>query len=85
MCKERGMVISKTACNSLRARYKNIYILFDNDELVSEMERNCQRKQVFTNIVLPKVDGAKDISDVFHKWQDKEKFRTFMLDLFKNK
>lgn len=77
-----GYGISKTACNSLKQRYGKIYIMFDNDEVGLKDGEKLAQETGFTNLVLPKIDGTKDISDVFHKWQDKERFRNLLLPLF---
>lgn len=78
-----GYSISKTACNSLRERYHHIYILFDNDEPGLRDGEKLAKETGFTNLVLPKVEGTKDISDIYHLWQDKDKFKDFILQIFK--
>lgn len=77
-----GYSISKTARNSLAERYQKVYILFDNDEVGLMDGEKLAAETGFTNIVLPKVEGTKDVSDVFHKWQDKTRFREYLLPLF---
>lgn len=77
-----GYSISKTACNSLKDRYEHIYILLDNDEVGLRDGEKLAQETGFTNLVLPKVEGTKDISDVYHKWQDKDKFRAYLKQIF---
>lgn len=80
-----GFRISKTACESLKSRYKHVYIMLDNDETGLKDGKKLADETGFENLVLPKVEGAKDISDIYHLWQDKNKFRDFMLNIFKLK
>lgn len=77
-----GYSISKTARDSLAERYEKIYILFDNDEAGLKNGRRLAEETGFTNVVMPEVPGAKDVSDVFRLWQDKERFRKFMSGMF---
>lgn len=78
-----GYSISKTAQKSLRSRYKHIYILLDNDKPGLADAEKLAAETGFTNIILPEVEGAKDISDIYHKWQDPMKFTEFINKLFK--
>lgn len=77
-----GYSISKTARNSLASRYEKVYILFDNDEVGLRDGEKLAQETGFINLVLPKVEGTKDVSDVYHKWQDKNKFKEYILKLF---
>ena len=79
-----GYSISKTACNSLRDRYKHVYILLDNDEVGLRDGEKLSEETGFINLVLPKVEGTKDISDVYHKWQNKDKFVSYITKVFNN-
>lgn len=76
-----GYSLSKTAINELKKRYTNIYIIFDNDEPGIKDSIKLEKETGFTNIILPKFDGGKDISDYYKKY-GKEKFKAFMLGLF---
>lgn len=81
-----GYTISNTAINDLKNRYENIFILFDNDEAGLLNGEKLSNLTGFTNIVLPKLEEygyPKDISDLYHSLQDKEKFKTIMINLFK--
>lgn len=77
-----GYGISKTARNSLAERYEKVYILFDNDEVGLRDGEKLAKETGFINLVLPKVEGTKDVSDVYHKWQDKNRFKEYLLKLF---
>lgn len=72
--------LSETAKNILRKRFSNIYILFDNDEPGLIDGENLSRKTGFTNIVLPKFIGGKDISDLY-KTVGKKNFLQIVLPL----
>ena len=80
-----GYNISNTAISELKRRYKNIYILLDNDEVGLKDGLKLSESTGFTNIILPYFEGGKDISDLYHVLQDTEKFKGIMLDLFKEK
>lgn len=77
-----GYGISKTACNSLRERYDKVYIILDNDEVGLVDGERLANETGFINIKLPKVEDTKDISDVYHKWQDKSRFKAYINQLF---
>ncbi len=78
-----GYSISNTAVSELKRRYKEVYILLDNDEAGVQDALKLSESTGFTNIVLPKEYGEKDISDLYHSLQDKERFKNIMLGLFK--
>lgn len=78
-----GYTISDTAISELKKRFKNIYILLDNDEVGLKDGKMLASKTGFTNIVLPNINGAKDISDLYLSLQDKEKFKEIIIGLFK--
>lgn len=77
-----GYTMSNTAINELKRRFKNVYILFDNDEAGLKDAKILASKTRFTNIVLPNINGAKDISDLYLSLQNKEKFQKIMVGLF---
>lgn len=79
-----GYGISNTAIQELKRRYKNIYILFDNDKAGLEDGKKLADKTNFTNLVIPQFEGGKDISDYF-KVFGKEKFIETFTSLFKEK
>ena len=75
--------MSATAVNELKHRFNNIYILLDNDEAGLKDAEILASKTGFTNIVLPNINDAKDISDLYLSLKDKEKFRKIIIGLFK--
>lgn len=77
-----GYNISETAIKELRKNYKNIYILFDNDEAGITNAEKLAEKTGFINVVLPKFEGGKDVSDYYYILQDRNKFKENMLKLF---
>lgn len=78
-----GYSMSNTAVSELKRRYKEIYILLDNDEAGVQDALKLSESTGFTNIVLPKEYGAKDVSDLYLLLQDKEHFKSIILGLFK--
>lgn len=79
-----GYTMSNTAINELKRRFKKVYILFDCDEAGLIDGEKLSKQTGFTNIVLPKFEGGKDVSDLYHSLQDKEKFQEIILQLFKD-
>jgi len=77
-----GYTMSDTAISELKRRFKKVYILFDCDEAGLIDGEKLSKHTGFTNIVLPKFEGGKDISDLYHSLQDKEKFKELILPLF---
>lgn len=77
-----GYRISETAINELKRRYKNIYILFDNDEAGIIDGKKLSEETGFINIVLPNINGAKDVSDLYKSLEDKKEFKNIILKLF---
>lgn len=77
-----GYGISDTAINELKSRFKNIFICFDNDDAGIKDAIKLAKDTGFINIVLPKFEGGKDISDYYKAINDKEKFKITMLKLF---
>lgn len=79
-----GYSMSDTAINELKKRYKNVYVLFDCDEAGLTDGEKLSKQTGFINVVLPKFKEGKDISDLYHSLQDKQKFKEIILSLFKN-
>jgi hypothetical protein len=77
-----GYTMSETAINDLKNRYARIFVLFDCDSAGLIDGEKLSKQTGFTNIVLPQFDGGKDISDLYHTLQDKEKFKQIILPLF---
>lgn len=80
-----GYTLSETAINVLKQRFKNIFILFDNDDAGIKDAKILSESTGFKNVILPKFDGGKDISDYYKKLQDKELFKKNIIPLFKEK
>jgi hypothetical protein len=78
-----GYGISNTAINELKRRFKNVYILLDNDPPGLEDAKHLSEKTGFINIVLPQFEGGKDVSDYFKILHNKEQFKQTILNLFK--
>lgn len=79
-----GYTMSDTAIGQLRKRFKNVYILFDNDAPGIADGEKLSNLTGFTNIVLPHFNEGKDVSDLYKFLQNPNKFREIILSLFKN-
>lgn len=77
-----GYTISDTAVNELKHRFNKVYILLDNDEAGLKDAEILAGKTGFTNIILPNINGAKDISDLYLSLQNKTEFKTIITNLF---
>ena len=73
--------MSKTAQEVLKSRFKHIFICFDNDEPGLRDGVNFSEETGFKNVVIPKFDGGKDISD-FMKLKGREEFIRVIKPLF---
>ena len=78
-----GYGISETAISELKRRYKSVYILLDNDEAGLIDGAKLSESTGFTNLVLPKFTGGKDISDLYKYLGDKERFNSIMIGLLR--
>lgn len=76
-----GYEMSNTAISELKRRYKHIYILLDNDEAGLKDGLSLSESTGFTNLVLPKFEGGKDISDAY-KVLGKKKWLELIMPLF---
>ena len=77
-----GYSMSKTAINNLKSRYNKIFICLDNDDVGLKDAIKLAESTGFTNVVLPKFEGGKDISDA-RKIMGEEKFKEYITPLFK--
>ena len=78
-----GYGMSETAVSELRRRYRKVYILLDNDEAGLIDGSKLSESTGFTNLILPNINGAKDIADLYKQLQNKELFKETILGLFK--
>ena len=77
-----GYNMSNTAISELKRRFKNVYILLDNDKPGLKDAERLASNTGFTNIVLPNINGAKDISDLYLSLHNKDKFKEIIKGLF---
>ena len=77
-----GYGISDTAVNELKRRYREVFILLDNDRAGLMDGEKLSASTGFTNMVLPHFEGGKDVSDLYKATGDKEQFRETILGLF---
>lgn len=76
-----GYGMSDTAIAELKRRYKQVYILFDNDKAGIKDSKKLSEQTGFTNLILPAFEGGKDVSDLM-KCKGKEAFITIINNLF---
>lgn len=76
-----GYGMSDTAISELKRRYKQVYIMLDNDEPGIKDAQVLAQRTGFTNVVLPHFEGGKDISD-YYKAVGKHQFVETMKSLF---
>lgn len=79
-----GYGISNTAITELKRRYKEIYILLDNDKAGLEDGEKLAKETGFTNIVLPQFEGGKDVSDLY-KSHGATEFKSIITSLLNTK
>lgn len=77
-----GYPMSDTAIGVLKQRFKHLFVCFDNDEPGLEDAVKFSDRTGFTNIILPQFEGGKDVSDLYKKLSDKDKFKHTMMELF---
>lgn len=75
-----GYNMSDTAISELKRRYKEVYILLDNDKAGLIDGKKLADKTGFTNVVLPDY-GAKDCSDLFKLLNNVDEFKQVILGL----
>ena len=73
--------LSNTAQEELRRRFHSVFICFDNDAPGISDGKELAAKTGFKNIILPKFDGGKDLSDLY-KAKGKEEFIKIVKPLF---
>lgn len=75
-----GYKLDKNLVLYLKSKFKQVYILLDNDKVGIKYGKQMAEDTGFTNIVLPQFEGGKDVSDYFTK-KGKEVFRKTLLNL----
>lgn len=76
-----GYGMSNTAVSELKRRYKQVYILFDNDKAGIEDSKKLSQATGFMSLILPHFEGGKDVSDLM-KCKGKDVFISIMKNLF---
>ena len=76
-----GYSMSETAINELKRRYKEIYILYDNDEAGVKDSIKLAEQTGFKRLQLPDFQGGKDVSDLY-KAVGKNQFINIISTLF---
>ena len=76
-----GYYMEEDTINELKGRFKDIYILYDNDNAGIEDSKKLQEKTGFKNIVLPAFDFGKDVSDYYKGLEDKSEFNKTIFNL----
>lgn len=76
-----GFDISEHAQKDLRARFKDIIIILDNDEPGIKYSEALAKETGFRNVMLPQFEGGKDISDLYKHLHDSEKFKQIIFGL----
>lgn len=77
-----GVSLPPAIVNDLKERFHRCCILYDNDEAGLGYAREAAKETGFENIVLPKFDGGKDVSDLYKLTDDKTEFKHNMILLF---
>jgi hypothetical protein len=75
-----GYSMSNTAINNLKSRFKEVYILLDNDKAGLQNAEKLAKETGFINVVLPPFEGGKDISDLYK--YNKQLFFNILNNLF---
>ena len=78
-----GYRMSDTAISELKRRYKQVFILFDNDEAGLIDGKKLAEQTGFINLVLPKTEQGKDVSDMYY-YYGKEYLCNTAMNLLKN-
>lgn len=76
-----GYSMSETAVNELKRRYKEIYVLYDNDAAGIKDSIKLAEQTGFKRLKLPDFQGGKDVSDLY-KIVGKNQFINIISTLF---
>lgn len=78
-----GYKFSKTAIKELKRRFKNIYVLYDNDKAGIEDAKKLVADTGFIYLELPKIKDCKDVAEL-RATIDKNSFINIIKTLLKN-
>jgi hypothetical protein len=59
----------------LDLRFTHKYIMYDNDIAGIGYAKEAAKETGFTNVLLPKINGAKDVSDLYKSLENKDDFQ----------
>ena len=77
-----GYSMTQETVDELKSRFDLVYILFDCDKAGIEDGQKLSKSTGFINIVLPRFDWGKDVSDYYKGLEDKSEFKKTMERLF---
>lgn len=78
-----GYPISNTAINELHKRFRKVIVILDNDKPgLAYAEKLC-KDSGFTNVILPRINEAKDISDLYKSLDNKNTFKEIIINTIK--
>lgn len=79
-----GYSMNQDVIDTLNQRFAKIAILFDNDDAGLNDAKKLSKSTGFKNIVLPKFDWGKDVSDYYKGLENKNIFKETMINLIEN-
>ena len=79
-----GYSMNRDVVDTLKSRYDNVAILFDNDMAGTDDGIKLSASTGFLNIVLPEFPWGKDVSDYYKGLENKDTFKETMEKLINN-
>lgn len=79
-----GYSMNRDVVDTLNKRFDKIVILFDNDSSGISDGKKLSESTGFENVVLPKFDWGKDVSDYFKGLENKNIFKKTMKNLIED-
>lgn len=76
-----GYMVSNTVIKELQKRFTKVYILFDNDAPGIKCGKNLSEATGFEYVELPKINNAKDPSDLYKSLSNKDQFKEIITQL----
>lgn len=70
-----GIPLPCSIVEDLRNRFTECYIMYDNDAAGIDYAKEAAKETGFTNVLLPKFKGGKDISDLYKLLENKDDFQ----------